>query len=290
MDDRALELLSAARRCPRRSSSGPRVPAACSRRRGPTPSAERLRHAGGIVSSTRRPGRRSSRCGSSATARRVRSGDDPNTAEPENGDWTLFAQDERRVGRSAARFGSEQCASDRTAACARSGPPAAPTPACIARRGDEQVRWGVICDGADLARLLRQRRPGHRLLPARHGPHLRGHRDARGQRQADAVHVGRPARARLAARDRHDQVERVGRLRHPHRAAARRRRSSAPAPTRRATSRVPSRARRRRPARSRSPACRSATATTTSRSSPPTRPATRRRRPRRSRSTRIRRP
>ncbi len=84
----------------------------------------------------------------------VSSSDDPNTPEPENGDWTLFAQDADTGAPIGGTFGSEQCASDQHGGHCVIGAPGGVDSGVIRLAVTSRVRWGVICAGADLAYCL----------------------------------------------------------------------------------------------------------------------------------------
>jgi hypothetical protein len=83
----------------------------------------------------------------------VSSVDDANTPEPENGDWTLFAQD-GSGGPIGGPVGSEQCASDTHGGHCVIGAPGGTDSGVIRLAATNRVRWGLICAGADLAYCL----------------------------------------------------------------------------------------------------------------------------------------
>jgi hypothetical protein len=70
---------------------------------------------------------------------------------PENGDWTLFAQDVATGGPIGGAFGSEQCASDKHGGHCVIGAPGGTDSGLIRIAATNKVRWGVICAGEDLA-------------------------------------------------------------------------------------------------------------------------------------------
>jgi hypothetical protein len=70
---------------------------------------------------------------------------------PENGDWTLFAQDVATGGPIGGPVGSEQCASDTHGGHCVIGAPGGADSGVIRVAATNKVRWGVICAGADLA-------------------------------------------------------------------------------------------------------------------------------------------
>jgi hypothetical protein len=70
---------------------------------------------------------------------------------PENGDWTLFAQDVATGGPIGGAFGSEQCASDKHGGHCVIGAPGGTDSGLLRIAATNKVRWGVICAGEDLA-------------------------------------------------------------------------------------------------------------------------------------------
>jgi hypothetical protein len=77
------------------------------------------------------------------------SGDDPNTAEAEDGYWKVFAQtnDGTPIG---GGFGPEQCSS--AGGLCTTGAAGGTDTGVLRVAGATSVRWGVICDGVDVGR------------------------------------------------------------------------------------------------------------------------------------------
>jgi hypothetical protein len=77
------------------------------------------------------------------------SGDDPNTAEAEDGYWKVFAQtnDGTSIG---GGFGPEQCSS--AGGLCTTGVAGGSDTGVLRVAGASSVRWGVICDGVDVGR------------------------------------------------------------------------------------------------------------------------------------------